>query len=180
MPKIFLKRPINTNTLIALAASLASICAVFIAVYQTYMSRQQQLNSVWPYLLTFESMDEAGISSIVVANYGIGPAIIDSVEISYRGNIYGSPTDVVRVISKEFKKNEYAMPWSYTQIRKGYAIPQGHTLEWIKLNTPEDNAIFAKELPNIKMVIYYRSIYDEHWKNTINGEETDELVVKIE
>lgn len=180
MPIKLIKRPINTNTLIALAASLASVCAVLIAVYQTYLSRQQQLNAVWPYLLIYESMDEAGISSIGVANHGIGPAIIDSVEVMYRGKMYASPTHVVRILSKELKKNEYGMPWSHTGLRKGYAIPQGQIIEWIRLNTPEDNAIFARELPKIKMVIYYRSIYDEHWKTTFHDEAAEEPVVKIE
>lgn len=180
MPFKLINKPVNASTLIALAASLASICAVAVAAYQTYLSRQQQLNSVWPYLLTNENIDETGKISLIILNQGIGPAIIDSAEVFYHGQKYATPIEVIRKISKKYKKDEYAMPWSYTGIHKGYVIPQGETILWLQLNTPEDNVLFRKELPYMKTIIYYHSIYNQHWKTSFHGEPTEEIVENID
>jgi hypothetical protein len=175
-----LNRSVNTNTLIALAATFASICAVLIAGYQTYLSRQQQFKSAWPYLLTYENLDDKGASSIMVANYGIGPAIIDSVQVVYQDKVFSTPTEVVRQISKREKKGEYGISWSYTGIRKGFVIPPGHTIVWITVINPEDYAVFRKELARVKTVIYYHSIYEEYWKSNFHTDTQEDLVVKIE
>ncbi len=162
------RKPFSTDTIIAIAATVTSICALIVAVYQTKLGREQQLNSVWPYLITYESIDEHQRSSLMVANYGIGPAIIDSVRIVYKGKAYHLPTQVVSELSKQLNRGEYGMPWSHTGLGKGFVIPQGQVFTWITVNDSSDNAIFRQAVPQIKSYIYYRSIYGERWHSVLN------------
>ncbi|MCX6212982.1 hypothetical protein [Spirosoma sp.] len=171
-----IKKPLTTDTIIAIAATFTSICALVVTLYQTKLTREQQLNSVWPYLIANEIIDESGLSSITIANSGIGPAIIDSVQVFYKGHFYRSPTAVVQAISEQQNRGLNGMSWYQTVLEKGFVIPQGQNLNWITVNGQADNAIFRKELPSIKAIIFYHSIYNEHWHSTFNGKE--EVVVK--
>lgn len=163
------RKPLSTDTIIAIAATVTSICALVVAVYQTKLTREQQLNSVWPYLLISEVIDENEQFTIGVFNYGIGPAIIDSVKIDYKGKSYSSPIDVIKVISKALGRGDYGLSRSGTTLSKGYIIPQGQSVSWFSVNGKEDNAIFRKTFPDWHGSIYYHSIYNEHWHSNMNG-----------
>lgn len=119
------RKSFSTDTLIAIAATVTSVCALIVAVYQTKLSREQQLNSVWPYLITYPNMDEKGQSTLMIANYGIGPAIVDSVRVIYKGKTYFSPTQVISEISSNLNRGKFGIAWSHTELRKGLVIPQG-------------------------------------------------------
>ncbi|AUD02109.1 hypothetical protein [Spirosoma pollinicola] len=170
------RKPISTDTIIAIAATFTSICALIVTLYQTKLTREQQLNSVWPYLIANEIVDENGLSSITIANSGIGPAIIDSVQVFYKGRLYRSPTAVVQALSEEQQRGRDGMSWYQTALEKGFVISQGQSLNWITVNGQTDNALFRKALPNIRAIIFYHSIYDEHWHSTFNGK--GDVVVK--
>lgn len=171
-----LKKAVAANTIIAVAATVTSICALVVAVYQTKLTREQQLNSVWPYLITYESIDENQQLTLMVANYGIGPAIIDSVRVTHNGKFYSTPTDVVKAISKKLNRGEFGLSWSHTGLGGGFVVPQSQTFSWITVNGSSDNAIFRKEANNIKTYIYYHSIYGERWHSILN--DGKEMVVK--
>ena len=170
------RKPFSTETVIAIAATVTSVCALIVAVYQTRLTREQQLNSVWPYLITYEQTDERQQSTLMVANYGIGPAIIDSIRVAYKGKVYSTPTAVVSEISKELKRGEFGMPWSHTGLGKGFVIPQGQIFPWITVNDSTDNAIFRREVRVMKTYIYYHSIYAERWHSIFN--DGGEMVIK--
>ena len=164
------RKPFSTETIIAIAATVTSVCALIVAVYQTKLSREQQLNSVWPYLITYRSTDESQRSSLMIANYGIGPAIIDSVRVVYNPNHYSSPTQVISEISKKLNRGSLGISWSHTELRRGFVVPPGQVLTWIMVNDSSDNLIFTQELPQIKSYIYYHSIYGERWHSVYNDD----------
>ncbi|GAB3329446.1 hypothetical protein GCM10027299_32810 [Larkinella ripae] len=169
------KKRVSTETILALAATVTSVCALIVAVYQTKLSREQQLNSVWPYLITYRYMDESQRSNLMVANYGIGPAIIDSVRVVYENKAYSLPTQVISTLSKKLDRGEFGIGWSHTELRRGLVIPQGQVLTWVMVNDSSDNVLFSKELPKIKSYIYYHSIYGERWHSVFN--DSGEMVV---
>jgi len=100
------KKSFSTETIIAIAATVTSVCALIVAIYQTKLSREQQLNSVWPYLIIYESIDENQRSSIMIANHGVGPAIIDSVRVVYKDKPYQLPTQVISEISRQLNRGK--------------------------------------------------------------------------
>jgi hypothetical protein len=171
------KKPLSTETIIAIAATITSVCALLITVYQTVLIRDQQLNSVWPYLLANTSIDEHGKATIQVTNNGVGPAIIEKVTIEYKGKPYKSMPDVIQAIAKQLGRGPFDIPWSHNEIYKGFVLPQGQFADWISANDSSDYAIFRLELPNIKAVIHYKSIYNEHWRSNYHPD-NEEAVVK--
>ena len=69
---------------IALCALLVSGIAAGASAYQTYVINQQYQASVWPYLrFSFSSSDTD--LSLTVENYGLGPALIRTFEITRDG-----------------------------------------------------------------------------------------------
>jgi hypothetical protein len=69
---------------IALCALLVSAIAAGASAYQTYVINQQYQASVWPYLRFSFSSDEQQLS-LTVKNYGLGPALIRTFEITKDG-----------------------------------------------------------------------------------------------
>lgn len=169
------KKSFSTETIIAIAATVTSVCALIVAIYQTKLSREQQLNSVWPYLVINESIDENQKSTIMITNHGVGPAIIDSVRVVYKGKSYRLPTQVISEISRQLNRGEHGMSWSHIGLGKGAVISQGQSLPWITLNDSSDNMIFRRELPQIKTYVYYHSMYGERWHSVFH--DGSEMVV---
>ncbi len=171
------KRTLSPDTIIAISATIVSACALIITIYQTSLMREQQLKTVWPYLITSEMVDENQKMSIIITNNGIGPAIVDSVRIEYKGQSYKSYVEVVKQISKELNRGEYGLRWSHNSISKGSVIQSGNGSEWITVNGEEDNKIFAERMRDVKSYIYYRSIYDEKWCSQYHV--SDKSVIEI-
>lgn len=171
------KKSLSTDTIIAIAATITSVCALIIAIYQTKLMREQQLNSVWPYLITYSSVDEKGYSALILSNNGIGPAIIDSMRIEYKNKSYSSPVEVVKEISKSQGRGEYGFRWSYNALRKGSVIPQQQTVQWIGIIGEAENKIFREELENnMKVYVYYKSIYNERWYSVFNTGDEESVI----
>lgn len=42
---------LDNNTILSITATIVSVCALFVAAYQTILMRQQQSASVWPKLV---------------------------------------------------------------------------------------------------------------------------------
>ena len=69
---------------IALCALLVSAIAASASAYQTYVINQQYQASVWPYLRFSFSSGDTDLT-LAVENYGLGPALIRSFEITKDG-----------------------------------------------------------------------------------------------
>ena len=171
------RKSLSTDTIIAIAATVTSVCALLITVYQTVLIRDQQLNSVWPYLLANTSIDEHGKATIQVTNNGVGPAIIEAVTIQYKGKSYKSMPDVIQAMSKQLGRGPYGVTWSHTVMEKGVVIPQGQRDTWITVVNASDYAIFRKEIETVDATIHYKSIYDEQWRSNYHPKGED-IVVK--
>jgi len=62
----------------ALIAAMIGVLALFVSGYTAYIQRQQVRAQVWPYLLVSNYDTEF---SIKVLNKGVGPAIVQSVQV---------------------------------------------------------------------------------------------------
>jgi hypothetical protein len=95
------KRGIRWDALAAIIASFVGLLALVVAGYTAYIERQQVRAQVWPYLSVAESdilpreighvviNKEGEFEShggfLSVQNYGVGPAIVQSVEVEVDG-----------------------------------------------------------------------------------------------
>lgn len=83
------RRRINIELLLGISATFLSLAALIVSIVQTRIAREQQHASVWPRLDLEADVLERNFS-LSVGNQGVGPAIVKSVDITYRGKTYPS------------------------------------------------------------------------------------------
>ena len=151
----FLRKP---DMIVALAATVTSICALIVAVRQTEIMQEQQRASAWPHLEWLPS--NYPTLAIRVANKGVGPAIVEDVRIHYAGkdydaNIRGMFNDLIGTDTF----------FSVISTVEGRVITPGETITMIEVEDPRALRIYAetdiRDFPRIE--ICYRSIYGEYW-----------------
>ncbi|MBD2752312.1 hypothetical protein [Spirosoma validum] len=81
------RRRINIELLLGISATFLSLAALVVSIFQTKIAREQQEASVWPRIATSSGVLELNFT-YSVANQGVGPAIIKSVETIYKGHKY--------------------------------------------------------------------------------------------
>jgi hypothetical protein len=83
------KRTINIELLLGISATFLSLAALVVSIFQTKIAREQQQASVWPRLALVTKVLDRNFTYSVV-NQGIGPAIIKSTNVAYKGKQYAS------------------------------------------------------------------------------------------
>ena len=78
------KLPLNFQYIGTIAALVISCLALMVSVYEAQILKSQQKAMVWPYVKLDVSYSSQGFS-LYAYNNGIGPAIINSMEVSYDG-----------------------------------------------------------------------------------------------
>ncbi|MFD2936927.1 hypothetical protein [Spirosoma flavum] len=81
------RRRINIELLLGISATFLSLAALVVSIFQTKIAREQQEASVWPRIATSDNVLDLNFS-FSIGNQGIGPAIIKSISIFYRGKKY--------------------------------------------------------------------------------------------
>ena len=138
----------NTDRIIGLSAMLISLLTLCIFIYQTNIIRTQSRLSVTPRLAFTTSLDHSDSTyyfSISLVNKGLGPGIVESVEITHEGKNYPLNFPL-------FMKEIYPKYKDYGEIVQNMTIGTGTTLsekESIKLYT------FAFHFNNFKSLSEY-------------------------
>ncbi|WP_338870172.1 hypothetical protein WBJ53_22055 [Spirosoma sp. SC4-14] len=84
------KRSVNIELLLGISATFLSLAALVVSIFQTRIDREQQYASVWPYIQTMGANFDQELH-FGFENKGVGPAIIKSFELIYRGRTYKRP-----------------------------------------------------------------------------------------
>lgn len=168
-----IKEPQN---IIALGVTLISICALAVSIMQTrIMSEQRVLMheqakvSVWPRLEIGRSKSQAGknfsISKYVLnlTNAGVGPAIVTDMRVSYNGKITTSWGHVFR----NFNLPDSIPTYIGNADINNSIVKIGENVSFLNLNGNLKLAqIYYKHEKNIKIEVWYNSIYGDKWKVT--------------
>ncbi len=78
----------KTEKLTQLAVMIIAVCAVVVSVWQVQISQKHNRLSVMPYLNHLSGWASDSTWRLNIMNEGIGPAIIKSTELKYKGNTY--------------------------------------------------------------------------------------------
>src|SRR5688572_24236661 len=100
------RRWLSNDSLLSIAATLLSLCAVVTTVWQTSIMREQLRLSVWPRVrvdMRYFTENEDRFFHIKLENVGVGPAIISSVRFSYRGQDFPHLGEMWRKVMAENK-----------------------------------------------------------------------------
>jgi len=109
-------------------------------------------------------------NEITLYNYGVGPAIIESMHISYEGNT--QEMDFSGLADMIIEEQDSIKILSSSSVDRGLAIPAGGKRILIRAGGSEKGYFnFLKLLDELdgkdfEYEIRYRSIYDDRWKIT--------------
>lgn len=170
----------TSDKVLSLSAMMISLCTLGVFIYQTNLIRKQQYLSVYPYLSMFNAYSGTENYQYILVNNGIGPAMIKSVKVKYKGLTHDS--DLPDFLRKHFHENKIggdSLSTRYSNISVGRLIPANEEISVIEavkdLTTAE---ILRKFINNedLEFIIEYESIYGERWR--ISNKYT--IPVKIE
>jgi hypothetical protein len=168
----------DSNKLTALLAMFTSVCALFVSVYQVQIERRHQYASVWPnlyiYTVTQTHTDSTqNMSAFVVTNKGIGPAIVEQVQIWYKGKPCKDESDL---ISQLFARQTNS-GGEINQIWQNRVIAANEQFNWIGVTGSTSAAQFQQAFKNgdIRVKIRFASVYEEKWEANFG---TDQPVVQ--
>lgn len=151
------RRRLDTSLLTALAAGVVGFSALGVSVYEAYLMREQQRASVWPIVEAWSfHMSEEGFG-VNVANKGIGPALLRSVELSVEGRPKHSWTQLFGdLLGTE------SLSYSMAAI-SGNVLAAGEALTIFQV-TPEYNSkAYHDASERVSLRICYCSVFDECW-----------------
>ncbi|MBL7805593.1 MAG: hypothetical protein JNL02_17760 [Saprospiraceae bacterium] len=158
----------NNRNPVAWMAATVSLCALVVSLYQTYLQRKQQYASVWPRLEVYsfnQIADSSYQCGFRVMNRGVGPAIIESVELQVNekntrqlGEFAGFLLDT-RPNLAEVNNSINDL------VSVGTFIPAGQEIDWLAFTAKvTDRYWLDPALQNARILIRYTSIYGEKWE----------------
>ena len=161
---------LTPQTITAIMATIVSLCSLFLSVYQTKMMLRQQYASVWPNLLLFasNSLENNSFSqSITLWNQGIGPAIIEDVQVEFRGKTYSEAYDAVRVLYHELGRDSLTKSsMNLNSLSKGFSFGPMQNWEWIRIND-EGGRVLQEHFDEFKIKVKYASVYGQKWETRL-------------
>ena len=168
MSETFARRP-RTEIIIAIAATIVSICAMVTTVYQTYILRQQQHAAVWPRLQLSNAYwvtSDTAFYQLYITNNGIGPAIIREVSIEYEDSLYLTTAGLAQKIARQNDLPDSVAYQNYRDLFPDMVIPQQETWMLLEILKREYVIPFVEKREDkaIKITVNYESLYGESWE----------------
>jgi hypothetical protein len=139
-----------------------SVVTAFAGWYQAHIARAHMKLSVMPALDTSRCVAEGKIPfKLDLVNNGIGPAVIDYIELTYFGTRYSICGDEFPVeIKNDLEKRNCIGSWRVLKTGSVCNVADVKTLLSISSIDIEENKIFLKEaVTEIKVYVKYSSLY---------------------
>jgi len=162
----------NSERLLSLTAMGMSFLTLVIFIWQTNLLSRQNYLSILPYLQLSTSDDPHSHSfELRFKNHGVGPAILESVTMEYRGTRFNlrDYNDQIMELLANFNPELDSIHFTYSTLNNGIAIPANSTYSFLTIeNSPKDYNLITKALTELqekglKYEIVYRSLLNERW-----------------
>lgn len=152
------RRAIRWDAMAAIIASLVGLLALLVAGYTAYIQRQQVRAQVWPRLV-LGSSDVMGQYELTALNQGVGPAIVDSVQVLASGK----PVRNWKALATLFGFKS-AAPWVGSTLNQMVLTPGEH-LHWIQFQNAADIKEFKDDWSrfHVEARVCYSSTLGESW-----------------
>lgn len=149
----------------AVAAVLIGVVAVVVSVYTAMLQRQQVSAEVWPRLAFYFAGTEGEFR---VANKGVGPAIIESVEIAVDGKPARNWNEVMRQLRLDDPGQRYST-------LSGYVMSPGEDLPYLLPSSPEQFAAIRAQTDRLDVRVCYCSALHDCWLLESGADQLREL-----
>jgi hypothetical protein len=175
--KIFL----SSDKIFGLTAMLISLITLIIFVRQTNIMDKQSRLSALPYLMVERSTSsEKHQIQFSLVNHGVGPAIIESRKIHYKGKDYDQ--DFYEFMTESILELDTIEPFNWSNVYKGQAIPaNGRVVMVAAGNNRKEFELYVNTLEKFQnngdfyFEIIYTSIYGDRWKLSTDSEVPQKL-----
>ncbi len=175
----------KSEKVLSISAMSMSFITLLIFVYQTNLMREQNNLSILPYLAVTTTTNSAvPVFELNMENHGIGPAIIESVELTYKDTTYNL-NDYDNSMYKFFvilvPELDSIKHFSHSSLEKGMAIPANSLYNILKVNDSlEEFHLMAKTMKDLledgfNYEIIYKSIQNERWLIHYNSQGPQKL-----
>lgn len=180
-----LKLKWNSDKILSLSAMSISVLTLIIFIYQTNLMSKQNYLSILPYVQISTSDDKAeNTFSLDIKNHGVGPAIIESVIIYYKGekhDLRDYDNYLYNYLKSEMPVLDSVKFFSSSTLDKGIAIPANSSYNVFSVQDSEkDYNLLTTSLEELlrnglRYEITYRSIQNERWMIYNNSEGPEKL-----
>ncbi len=168
----------NTDRMLGFFAISISFITLVIFIYQTNLMRRQNDLSIMPYLMIATSNNPGNHSyELNLKNHGVGPAIIESVILTYQGENYNLADydhDLLTFLVSIAPALDTVRNINTSTLNKGLALPSNTTYTAIGVRESEISYRLITESIDqlvengLDLQITYKSIQEERWR--INGD----------
>lgn len=175
----------KATTLLVIIASLGSLFIIYrqtnLMSQQFELQRLEQHKSVLPYLSLYNTSNN-NLYAFSMANKGIGPALINEINITYKDSTYKNH-DLRKFFNNVIKKEDSLFKdysdIGHSSIRSGMLIPANQSTNMIVHNVKNSKKI--KSLRSwfnnkVEIEIVFSSIYGETW--VVNNHQNFPMKVK--
>lgn len=164
------KKKFSADRIVSISAILMSLMTLVVLIVQTNMIRNQQRSSVYPHMMIGNQGYGSENYKLVVSNNGIGPAIVESVEVIYEDSVY--QMDLPTFLYANVKPMDTLENILHSNIYPGMLVPAEKKINVFEIVNDKSTALALIEMVaeiEFEMVIIYKSIYEERWKLSTNN-----------
>ena len=167
--------------LIEICTVVIALCALFLSIWQGYTTRQHNKLSVTPRLAIWVLEDEIANKLLIrLENNGVGPAIINSIEIIIDDeiiieiddtNFEASESKILDLLGVDEKNRDYVF---VNCIGKNFYIRAGMDHKFFEVDPNIGKHAYNKlrrKLLDISIRIKYSSLYKEKYENYVDIDE---------
>ena len=160
---------LSSDKIFGLTAMLISLVTLIIFVRQTNIMDKQSRLSALPYLMVAKSTNTAEQKiQFTLVNQGVGPAIVESRKIIYKGKEYQK--DLYEFMTQNIPALDTIEPLNWSNVYTGQAIPSNGKVVMIAVGGDQKRFDLFEHTVNTLLSddfyfeIVYTSIYGDRWK----------------
>ncbi|WP_299526869.1 hypothetical protein [Winogradskyella sp.] len=152
-------------------ALVISVIAMVTSIYEANIMKSQQKAMVWPYLKTTQSYSNEGFN-IKVFNNGIGPALVKSVEVSFKNHPL---KDIDELLDSLKPDRTFGYDILKTNDVNNYVFKPGEEQVLMGLSWTDETRDLLENLQYVNIKIAYESVLGDYWvydaRNETNKQE---------
>ena len=164
---------------VALTAIVISVISLFVAIEHGQVERQLVAANSWPFLQAYTSnQDDRGAAriSLNIANAGVGPAKLETLELFYRGRPVASSEALFSAccgFQPPTADHGSIAPEGWITGPAGGVLRPGAVIQPLALPLTERNAAFWRRVNGALADVTYRgcycSVFDECWISDLDS-----------
>lgn len=157
----------RADRLLSASAGIVAACALLVSVYQTYIMRQQQRMSAWPYVTQGNTGSDSTYGRLV-SNVGLGPALVRSMTVDVAGlrvHTWAEFLDRTTGLDSAGVQRTFGGHLVTSSVRRGMVILPGTSVELLRYRGPEHDFVrgAVADAKRVRVRICYCSLYAECW-----------------